>query len=291
MDAQDAHLSAAAGRAGCEVHPTEVPTLGSTLGGSQAGQMLQVRTSSVEACDQRWRGGTEPAISHPGLRGCVQRALGHGAQLYVDTSLGQRPQAYSSHAAILSSVGGYYDVDGSRVAMAPDCDWGELVHELTHLAFDKRVRDVSLTPDAACGPDRPTPDAAQDPLRTHWRALCARGYSERVAEELLCREHEMHTLEAAPPWTWLTRTWVLWDSALVEASRDLQAVPVAERTRLQATELRRVVRLRSLVTGPVARVAYLFLPGGMAAWWLTSSVAPLAAKLVARDVADVAAGS
>lgn len=185
--------------------------------------MLQVRTSSAAAaCDQRWRGGTEPAISHPGLRGCVQRALGHGARLYVDTSLGQRPQNYSSHASVLSSVGGYYAVSGSRVAMAPDCNWGELVHELTHLAFDKRVRDA--TPGAASGPDgRMTPDATQDPLRTHWWALCARGYSERVAEELLCREHEMHTLQAAPLWIWLTRTWVLWDSALVEASLDLQA--------------------------------------------------------------------
>ena len=285
MEALAAHLSAAAERAGCELHPLhKVPTLGTTLGGSQAGQMLQVRTSSVAAaCGQRWCGGTEPAISHPGLRGCVQRALGHGSRLYVDTSLGQRPQDYSSHASVLSSVGGYYDVSGSRVAMAPDCNWGELVHELTHLAFDKRVRDA--TPGAASGPDRRmTPDATQDPLCTHWRALCARGYSERVAEELLCREHEMHTLQAAPLWTWLTRTWVLWDSALVEASLDLQAVPAAERTRIQATELRRVARLRSLVTGPIARMAYLLLPGGMAAWWVTSSVASLAAKLYDRAV-------
>ena len=266
-----ARLIAAAERAGCELHPHKVPTLGSTLGASHAGQMLQVRASSAAATgDQRWCGGTEPAISHPGLRGCVQRALGHGARLYVDTSLGQRPQDYSSHASVLSSVGGYYNVEGSRVAMAPDCNWGELVHELTHLAFDKRVRDATPM----------TPDATQDPLRTHWRALCARGYSERVAEELLCREHEMHTLQAAPLWTWLTRTWVLWDSALVEASLDLQAVPAAERTRLQATELRRVARLRSLVTGPIARAAYLLLPGGMAAWCVTSTVASaIAAKL------------
>lgn len=264
-----ARLIAAAERAGCELHPHKVPTLGSTLGASHAGQMLQVRTSSAAAArDQRWCGGTEPAISHPGLRGCVQRALGHGARLYVDTSLGQKPQDYSSHASVLSSVGGYYNVEGSRVAMAPDCNWGELVHELTHLAFDKRVRDAT-----------PGLDATQDPLRTHWRALCARGYSERVAEELLCREHEMHTLQAAPLWTWLTRTWVLWDSALVEASLDLQAVPAPERTRLQETELRRVARLRSLVTGPIARAAYLLLPGGMAAWWVTSTVASLAANL------------
>jgi hypothetical protein len=33
------------------------------------------------------------------------------------------------------------------------------------------------------------------------------------------------------------------------------------------------------VTGPIARMAYLLLPGGMAAWWVTSSVASLAAKL------------
>ena len=90
----------------------------------------------------------------------------------------------------------------------------------------------------------------------------------------------VHTLQAAPLWTWLTRTWVLWDSALVEASLDLQAVPAAERTRLQATELRRVARLRSFVTGPIARAAYLLLPGGMAAWWVTSTVASaLAARL------------
>ena len=277
------HLHAAAESAGCKLHPLpKVPTLGSTLGGTRAGQMLQVRTSSA-SCDQRWRGGTEPAISHPGLRGCVQRALGHGARLYVDTSLGQRPREYTSNAAVLSSVGGYYDAKGSRVAMAPDCNWGELVHELTHLAFDKRVREANPTPGGARRTGgRAAPGAAHDfeePLRTHWRALCARGYSERVAEELVCREHEMHTLRAAPLWTWLTRTGVLWDSALVEATRDLQAVPAAERTRLQGAELRRIVRLRSFVTGPVARVAHLLLPGGVAAWWVTGSVASLAAKL------------
>ena len=97
-----ARLIAAAERAGCELHPHKVPTLGSTLGASHAGQMLQVRASSAAAAhDQRWCGGTEPAISHPGLRGCVRRALGHGARLYVDTSLGQRPQDYSSHASVI----------------------------------------------------------------------------------------------------------------------------------------------------------------------------------------------
>ena len=73
--------------------------------------------------------------------------------------------------------------------------------------------------------------------------------------------------------------WVLWDSALVEASLDLQAVPAAERTRIQATELRRVARLRSLVIEHLPGNMYLLLPGGMAAWWVTSSVASLAAKL------------
>ena len=67
-----ARLIAAAERAGCELHPHAVPTLGSTLGASHAGQMLPVRASSAAAAHDRfWCGGTEPAISHPGLRGCV----------------------------------------------------------------------------------------------------------------------------------------------------------------------------------------------------------------------------
>ena len=81
------------------------------------------------------------------------------------------------------------------------------------------------------------------------------------------------TLRAAPPLTWFTRTWVLWDSALVEASRDLQAVPAAERTQHQAAELQRIFRLRTFVTGPVARVAHLLLAGGAATWLTTASVA------------------
>jgi len=255
-------LAAAAQHAGCELQPLpNVQTYGSILGGSREGQMLLVRASNSAAAPQglQWSAGNEPALTHPGLRGCVRRALGLGARLFVDTSLGQRPQAYSSQAAFLSAVGGYYNVEGSRVAMAPDCNWGELVHELTHLAFDKRVRVSSQ------------PDCERDPLRTHWRALCARGYSERCAEELLCREHEMHTLCAAAPWTRLTRTWVLWDSALVEASRDLQAVPVAERTQLQGRELRRILRLRTYVTGPVARLTHLLLAGGVAACLATGA--------------------
>ena len=72
----------------------------------------------------------------------------------------------------------------------------------------------------------------------------------------------MHTLRAAPSWTWFSRTWVLWDSALVEATNDLQAVPATRRTPIQAAELRRVIRLRACVTGPAARFAYLCLAGG-----------------------------
>ena len=80
-------------------------------------------------------------------------------------------------------------------------------------------------------------------------------------------------------WLTLTLTLALTLTLTLTLTLELQAVPAAERTRLQATELRQVARLRSLVTGPIARVAYLLLPGGMAAWWVTSSVASLAAKL------------
>jgi hypothetical protein len=271
MVASHADLAAAAKAAGCELRPlASVPTHGAVLG-HRAGQMLQVQArdhprghaADPAAEAAAWTlAALGPAITHPGLRGCVRRANGLGARLFVDTSLGQKPQAYSAHAAFLSAVGGYYNVEGSRVAMAPDCLFHELLHELTHLAFDKRVRVASQRP-----------NAEQEPLRTHWQAYRSRGYSELCAEELVCREHEMHTLRAAPPLTWFTRTWVLWDSALVEASRDRQAVPAAERTQHQAAELQRIFRLRTFVTGPVARVAHLLLAGGAATWLTTASVA------------------
>lgn len=229
-------------------------------GGSDDSEVLLVSvTSSSEDDDAHWPDGSELALSHPGLRGCARRARGLGARLVVDTSLG-RPGP-------LRGVGGYYSPGDACVALAPDSSWGELVHEMTHMAFDQRVKRSSAREfghgGGADGQDA-APPFGNEPLLTHWRALRARGYSADAAEELLVREHEMRMLVSAPAWRRVTRSWVLWDSALVEASRDLQSVASAERSPNHAAELLRVTRLRTLVTGPFARLAYLGTAAGVA---------------------------
>ena len=214
--------------------------------GSPVGEMLLVKAGAMAPDVGAWPDGSQLALTHPGLRGCVNVAGGYGARLVVDTSLGM--------PGPLRNEGGYHSPADQLVALAPDSSYAELVHELTHLKFDARV----LAPAASCATDAEAEQLlASEPLHAHWRALRARGYSRACAEELLVREHEMFTLRAAPPWRRLARTWVLWDSALAEAALDLQATPTAERPPCHADELRRVLRLRTYVTGPRARALHL----------------------------------
>ena len=283
-----ADVQRAAQRAGCQLTP--LPTLAPAAwrvkaapahgpmiadeeprarGASDDSEVLLVSAASPsDDGGAHWPDGSELALTHPGLRGCARRAAGLGAQLVVDTSLG-RPGP-------LRGVGGYYSPGDACVALAPDSSWGELVHEMTHMAFDQRVKRRAREFGHDSGDDGQAAAAAapmgNEPLLTHWRALRARGYSADAAEELLVREHEMRMLLAAPMWRRLTRTWVLWDSALVEASRDLQSVAAAERAPHHAAELLRVTRLRALVTGPVARLAYLGTAAGVAVCVATSLV-------------------
>lgn len=283
-------LRRAAQRAGCELTPlpslapaawrvSAAPAHGPMIadedpreqrGASDGSEVLLVSaSSSSDDGGAHWPDGSELALTHPGLRGCARRAAGLGAQLVVDTSLG-RPGP-------LQGVGGYYSPGDACVALAPDSSWGELVHEMTHLAFDRRVKRSAREFGHGSGEGGQAVALAaaplgNEPLLTHWRALRARGYSADAAEELLVREHEMRMLLSAPAWRRLTRSWVLWDSALVEASRDLQSVPAAERAPHHAAELMRVTRLRTLVTGPIARLAYLGTAAAVAVCAATSVV-------------------
>ena len=154
-----------------------------------------------------------------------RRAAGLGAQLVVDTSLG-RPGP-------LQGVGGYYSPGDACVALAPDSSWGELVHEMTHLAFDRRVKRSAREFGHGSGEGGQAVALAaaplgNEPLLTHWRALRARATTPMRRRSCSCVSTRCGCCSPRPQRR-LARSWVLWDSALVEASRDLQSVPAAER--------------------------------------------------------------
>ena len=148
---------------------------------------------------------------------------------------------YGLRVAHLRTVGAYFNEERRVVGLAEDTAWHEVVHELVHLKF--ATRDNSSTAGS---------------LRKHWLWLRSRGYSERVAEELVCRAHEMHaiTSSGAPPWRWGARALLLWDSTLIEAQRDLAKTPDTQRSPVQKAEWQRIARLRNRVTGPWPRLAY-----------------------------------
>ena len=102
----------------------------------------------------------------------------------------------------------------------------------------------------------------KEPLRAHLEAYRARGYSPRIAEELVAREHELRALTAsgASPWRWAGRALCIYDAALIEAERELAATPAASRTPAQAHEWRRVQWLRGCLTGPRPRTAFVLAP-------------------------------
>jgi hypothetical protein len=231
---------------------------------------LQAATSSLPACsmlevplDTREEEvvGTAPAcmcasvgaLRHPRLAGTARQCRGLGYQFAVDTSLRAEPaqsgapRAARELLAHMRTIGAYFSPTRRVVGIAEDSAWHEAVHEMVHLKFDARGSATS-TPG-------PTAAAGNDPLRHHWQQLRARGYGARVAEEMVCREHELHALRTsgAPLWRWGVRALLVWDSGLVEAQRDLAATPTEQRTAAHAAEWRRVRMLRSFVTGPTAR--------------------------------------
>ena len=149
------------------------------------------------------------------------------------------------------------------VGLAEDCAWHEAVHELVHLSFDARHLNEearSASPGRAAASSEAVSDS--HPLRQHWQSYRARGYSERVSEELVAREHELRALtcSGAPLWRWALRALFVADSALMEAQKDLSNTPAEARTPAQAAEWRRVGRVRSYLTGPTPRLAYALLP-------------------------------
>lgn len=197
---------------------------------------VEVAAGNARALSGPWPAACTPALAHPGLAGASRMARARGACLSVDTSLGAPP---------LSHIGGYYSRSRSTMAVAVDSSWHELVHEMTHASFEQRVHGNA--------------GGTADPLRTHWLALRARGLSDDAAEEMVCREHELHALRA-PGEAALQRAasaLLVLDSALIEAISELEAVSPDSRSTPQREELRRMKTLR-LFTGGGARVMYLF---------------------------------
>ena len=98
--------------------------------------------------------------------------------------------------------------------------------------------------------------------------------NSRTAEEMVCREHELRALRAsgAPLWRWWGRALLVWDNGLLEAERELAAVPEPVRTPPQRREWLRVRRLRACVTGPYARIGQLAVLGMGAAALVASAV-------------------
>ena len=216
---------------------------------SAAGRMLELGAAAVAAHGHgghRWPASVTPAPKHPGLAGLDRRAASMGYRMAVDTSL--RPDAAMRHAlagdlvAHLMSIGAYFSRRRACIGLASDSAWHEVVHEMVHLNFDARVHRAAREASAA------------EPLRLHWEALRRRGHSDRCAEEMVCRAHELRALTTSGGVVDAARALVVWDNMLLEAQRDLANIQPAKRSAAQAAELRRVSLLRSCVTGPHARV-------------------------------------
>ena len=148
--------------------------------------MLEILPSTTSSAHATATDCTAPALAHPALRGCVRRILGRGHRLVLDTSLcgaSASDDASASAAATISelpplnSVGGYFDVAQRCVALAADSAHHELVHEMVHSRL--HCADVG-------GPLHALTDGNSS----------AEEFSEVGAEELVCREHELHVLRA-----------------------------------------------------------------------------------------------
>ena len=225
------------------------------------GRMLELRGASgpePAPPPQAWPGPESAAVAHPGLIGFVMQARGLGCRLAIDTSL--RPALGNLRlrgrnaelANHLQSIGGYFSRRRQCVGLALDSAWHELVHEMCHLKFHNQVR---LAKPGAC---------RHEPLRLHWEQWKLRGYSELMAEELVCRTHEMHSLRCQPSLRSAFRALLVWDNMNFEAHRELSAIAPGKRSASQSTELRRVALLRATVTGPVPRLGVV-LAAGLAA--------------------------
>ena len=203
---------------------------------------------------------TTPALEHPGLRARVRRAYSLDCAVVIDTSLREAvPRGTPSELGEqLCRIGGYYSARRACVALASDSRWHEVVHEMVHLAFHKRTHLNARFNSVGRVAVRGAGHLAQ-PLVVHHAQFQARGYSEAVAEELTCREHELYTLRSSLPSVEAAVGWLLvCDNALVDAKADLERHPLDRRSTQQQVELRRILLLRGLVTSPQARVAHLF---------------------------------
>ena len=212
-------------------------------------QMRQIVQLSSSEHRGPWPCATMPALEHPGLLGMAVRCRALGYELALDTSLRQRgtpdaPRPAQELYAHLQSIGAYFSPKRKCVGLASDSAWHEAVHEVVHLNFDAHVKLHSRAP-----------ASARHPLRQHFEYWRSRGYGEHTAEEMVCREHELFALRSSgkPPWQWGLRALLVWDSALVEAEKDLDARRFDANDRVAAEERRRVQSLRRYVTGPRAR--------------------------------------
>ena len=232
-------------------------------------QMLAIKSSnSIGEASAGPSCATTLALDHPELPGLARRATSFGYHLALDTSLRNQPEntaelprAATTLLAHLKTVGAYFSHGRRCIGLAEDTAWHEAVHEMVHLEFDARGLNPSVRSSSSSSGSSGQHDDSS-PLRTHWLAYRARGYSALVAEELVAREHELRSLTAsgAPLWRWAIRALCVADSALVVAQNDLTATPAAQRTHAHAAEVERVSRLRSFVTGPRPRLAYAMLP-------------------------------
>ena len=210
--------------------------------------MLEVSASSTEPVSH-WPCGTVAALTHPGLPGVVRRSRSLGYTLSIDESLRTASFGASTRgntAALsmqLRTIGGYFSPRRACIGLAADSAWHEAVHEMTHATFDARVRRADVL-------------SRWEPLRVHYERQLARGYSKRMAEEMVCRAHELHALRSSGAlWRWAGRAWLVWDNALFEAANDLAAVNYASRSAAQEAEMRRVAWLRTYLSGPTPRLA------------------------------------
>lgn len=205
-------------------------------------------------------GATEPgsvspmtdALDHPGIRACIGRAHAHGGTVAVDTSL-RAPALPSTPAALgidLHSIGAYFNPQRACIGLAPDTAWHELVHEMVHLMFNKRVHSNGPATAAAYQ------GRLHEPLSVHFTLLKRRGHSVIGAEERVCREHELYALRSSRSFA---RRLVVYDNTLVDAQLDLEQLQhrCSEQHKNALAELRRINLLRTFVTGPRARLMHI----------------------------------
>ena len=259
-------VAAALRRSACVVRASNLRTereeraqlAGAGLADLPRGEMLElIPADGTASASAGWPAADEPALAHPGLRGAARSAVAAGHRLAVDTSLNFDASADGSRAAAAARpelttdmlrIGGYFNEARGCVGLAVDSRWHELVHEMTHLAFHSTcaARD----------------DGPPSPLRTHWASLRARGLSAHGAEEVVCREHELHALRAsgAP----LSTRLVIYDNMLHDAISDLRMTAIDDRSPAQRRELRRLSAVRTYATSPGARAAHAILAAALA---------------------------